>query len=221
MRLLVDAAQGIQAQTLANVYLAIENDSRSSRKQEDRSARRLTPMAPPPSLPISSAAIPMPSCGSRQRAGSGVEAVLDAVVAAHPVAGWRSGGTRSGPDLRLDVRPVPRSRGVRPVRGWFLLTWGVVEDDGHGHVVPEGRGARVLLARARGDPVVLGRRGRVCDHRLEGCEPPPRRRHPSPRRPDLLRSQCPGTRTSSRWSSPASSAPATSQAHRSARRRSA
>ncbi len=47
--LLVDASQGVEAQTLANAYLAVENDARDHpRHQQDRPARRAAGRGPAP-----------------------------------------------------------------------------------------------------------------------------------------------------------------------------
>ena len=79
--LLVDASQGIEAQTLANCYLAMENDltivaalNKIDLPAAEPDKRR------PGDREACSASRPATCCGSRRRPGSGVAELLDAVV---------------------------------------------------------------------------------------------------------------------------------------------
>ncbi len=115
--LVVDAAQGIEAQTLANAYLAIENDleivpvlNKIDLPQADpdgggargrRARRRRRPTT---------------SCASRRRPATGVADVLDAIVERIPAPRGRARRAAAGADLRLLVRPVPRRGRVRARR---------------------------------------------------------------------------------------------------------
>jgi small GTP-binding protein len=67
--LLVDAAQGIEAQTLANLYLAMENDLTIIRSSTRSTCRRRSPRSTPRSWPTSSAASPTTACGCPARPG--------------------------------------------------------------------------------------------------------------------------------------------------------
>ena len=114
--LVVDAAQGIEAQTLANAYLAIENNLEIvpvvnkidlPQADPDGAAAEVADLIgddPEHVLRISA------------KTGQGVEEVLDAIVERIPRARRRAGRARAGADLRLVVRPVPRRRRVRPRR---------------------------------------------------------------------------------------------------------
>ena len=61
--LLVDAAQGIEAQTLANLYMALEHDLRSSRSSTRSTCPRPSRRSTPRSSPGSSAASRRTCCG--------------------------------------------------------------------------------------------------------------------------------------------------------------
>jgi GTP-binding protein LepA len=110
--LVVDAAQGIEAQTLANAYLAIENDLEIvpvvnkidlPQADPDGAAAEIAELigdTPDHVLRISA------------KTGDGVADVLDAMIERIPPPAGRA--TRV--DLRLVVRPVPRRRGVRARR---------------------------------------------------------------------------------------------------------
>ena len=83
--LLVDAFQGVQAQTVANAYLAMENDlDDRAGAQQDRPARAAT-WTRPSSRCTSSPGRRTKRCSpSAAKTGEGVEAVLEAVVARVP-----------------------------------------------------------------------------------------------------------------------------------------
>ena len=112
--LLVDASQGVEAQTLANAYLAVENnleiipvinkiDLPSAQPEEAR--RQIADII---GLDGDHAIL------ASAKEGTGVPEILEAIVAAPAAAGRRSRRAAQGADLRLLVRPLPRRRHRRP-----------------------------------------------------------------------------------------------------------
>ena len=108
--LVVDAAQGIEAQTLANCYLALENDLEIvaalnkidlPAADPDRYAGEIETVLGIPAEEI----IRMSA-----KTGEGVPDLLDAIIERIPAPVRRPERTVAGPDLRLAVRPVPRCR---------------------------------------------------------------------------------------------------------------
>ena len=112
--LLVDAAQGIEAQTLANLYLAMENDLTIipvlnkidlPAAQPEKYAAELANLIggdPDDVLRVSG------------KTGVGVEALLDKIVARPPGPGRRPERPRPRHDLRLRLRHLPRRGHLRP-----------------------------------------------------------------------------------------------------------
>ena len=85
--LLVDAAQGIEAQTLANLYLALENDLHDHPgAQQDRPAGRPAGEVRRRARAASSAATRATCCGSAAKTGEGVAELLDRGRRAGPAA---------------------------------------------------------------------------------------------------------------------------------------
>ena len=132
--LLVDAAQGIEAQTLANLYLALDNDLAIipvlnkidlPAAEPDKYAAELAHIIgcdPGDVLRVSA------------KTGDGVAELLAEVVATVPAAGGQPGRARPGPDLRLGVRRLPRRRDLRPRGGWQAQQARADPDDIHrGH----------------------------------------------------------------------------------------
>ena len=107
--LLVDAAQGIEAQTLANCYLALENDLEIvaclnkidlPAADPDRYAAEIEQVLGIPAdeiLRISA------------KTGEGVPELLDAVIERIPPPAGDADGPAPGPDLRLALRQLPRA----------------------------------------------------------------------------------------------------------------
>ncbi len=77
---LVDAAQGIEAQTLANLYLAIQSDLRIIPVLNKIDLPAAQPERTPTNSHMSSAASQPTSCGVSAKTGSGVRELLDHVV---------------------------------------------------------------------------------------------------------------------------------------------
>ena len=107
--LLVDASQGVEAQTLANAYLAVDNsleiipvinkiDLPSA--QPDECKRQIEDII---GLDSSTAIL------ASAKEGTGTRDILEAIVTPLPSAHRRSRRAAEGPDLRYVVRPVPWS----------------------------------------------------------------------------------------------------------------
>ena len=114
--LLVDASQGIQAQTLANCYQAIENDLEI--------VPVLNKIDLPAADPVRCAleiehVLGLPAediLRISAKTGEGVPELLDAIIARIPPPQGDPDGAVAGPDLRLLLRPVPRRRELHPDR---------------------------------------------------------------------------------------------------------
>ncbi len=189
--LVVDAAQGIEAQTLANAYLAIENDL------------EIVPVVNkidlPQADPDGAAAEVADLIGDdadrvvriSAKTGEGVERGPRCDRRADPAAERRPRSPGPRAHLRLVLRPVPRRRRLRPRRRRPLPD--ARRSPGHGarHAVRSG-GARVPLARAPPRSGARGGRGRLRDHRPQGRLEAARRRHAHERESRPRPSRCPG-----------------------------
>ena len=169
--LLVDAAQGIEAQTLANLYLAMENDLKIipvlnkidlPAAQPEKFSEELANLIgcdPEDVLKVSA------------KTGIGVEALLDRVVARGPGPGRRQGRSRPRDDLRLGLRLLPRRRDVRTCHRRPAQQARAHPDDVHRRH-PRAAGDR----RLNSPEMTLGRRprrrrGGLHHHRREGRPP--------------------------------------------------
>ena len=181
--LLVDAAQGIEAQTLANLYLALENDLHDHPgAQQDRPAGRPAGevrrgAGPPDRLRARTTA-----CGSPAR----------------PARACRTCSTRSsGSSPRRSATPTAPARAMifdsvydvyRGVVTYVRVIDGRIErprpdqDDVHRRRA-RAAGDRRHLARDGEGRRARRRRGRLPDHRREGRPPVPGRRHRHHQRP--------------------------------------
>ncbi len=175
--LLVDAAQGIEAQTLANLYLALENDLHIipvlnkidlPAAQPEKYAEEIAKIIgcePDDVLRISA------------KTGQGVPDVLNAIVPRRAGADGRPGRPRPGDDLRLGLRRLPRRHHLRPRHRRPAVDQGPRADDEHAERARDPRGRR-RRPGDEADRVALGRRGRLRHPGREERPAGPRRRHP-------------------------------------------
>ena len=175
--LVVDASQGVEAQTVANTYLAIDVRTRADPVPEQgRPARAPSPIA---SREEVAELLGEPADTVRRisaKTGEGVIDVLDELIARVPPPAGNPDGAAARADLRLRVRPVPRRDRVHPGRRRDL-------HQGRGDLRDadrdRGRHRRHRLLHA-GDDIRRGaarRRGRVPDHRHQGRHQAAGRRH--------------------------------------------
>ena len=201
--LLVDAAQGIEAQTLANLYLAMENDlddhpgpqqdrpagrAAGEVRRGARQAHRLRARGLPPRL-------------RQDRRGRRAAARRDRRADPGPDRRRRRAGPRD--DLRLRLRHLPRRRHLRPRHRRQPQP---AREDRHDVDPRDPRAARDRRHQPRAGPSQgpRRRRGRLPHHRREGRAPVPRRRHRHQREQARHARPSPATATPSRWSSPGS-----------------
>ena len=190
--LVVDAAQGIEAQTLANAYLAIENDLEIvpvvnkidlPQADPDGAAAEVAELIgddPERVLRISA------KTGAGRRGGARRDR------RAHPGAGRRPGRAAARADLRLVVRPVPRAWSPSSASSTAPSDRASRCGRWRRHAL-RGRGARLHVAAER-TPVERARRrrGRLRRHRAQGRLAAPRRRHAHDRRATRPPSPLPG-----------------------------
>jgi GTP-binding protein LepA len=111
--LLVDASQGVEAQTLANAYLAVDNDLEIipvinkidlPSAQPDESKRQIEDI-----IGLDSSTSILASA----KEGTGVKDILEAIVARLPPPIGDPDAPLKGAHLRFLVRPIPRRRDRR------------------------------------------------------------------------------------------------------------
>ncbi len=151
--LVVDASQGVEAQTVANTYLAIEsglelipclNKVDLPGAEPDRVAEEVAELLGEPAEQVRRISA---------KTGEGVTEVLDELIARVPPPRGDPDQAPAGPDLRFRVRPVPGRDRLHP-------------------------GRRRDVHQGRGDPGDAGgHRGRDRRHRLFHARRWPRRRH--------------------------------------------
>ena len=112
--LLVDAAQGIEAQTLANLYLALENDLHIIPVLNKIDLPAADPEKYAKELASLIGGKPEDVLRVSGKTGIGVEELLDHVVRADPRPEGRPGRAVARDDLRLGLRLLPRRHHLRP-----------------------------------------------------------------------------------------------------------
>ena len=204
--LVVDAAQGIEAQTLANAYLAIENNLEIVPVVNKIDL----PQADPDGVAIQLAELlgddPARVLRISAKTGRRGRGRARRGRRADPRADGRAGCAVAGADLRLLLRPVPRRRRLRAGRRRRVPAARGAARDGARHAL-RGAGDRRDVARDDAAQGAHGRRGRIRDHGAEGRVGATGRRHAHGRQAAGRRGACRATRTSSRWCSPGSSRP--------------
>ncbi len=154
--LVVDAAQGIEAQTLANAYLAIENglDIVPVVNKID------LPAADPDGASAEVADLlgddPEHVLRISAKTGIGVADVLDAIIERVPAPAGDADAPPRALVFDSVVRPVPRRCRVRPRDRRLVLAPRGAADDGDRNAVRRG-GARFLLADDDAGPVAVRR----------------------------------------------------------------
>ena len=181
--LLVDAAQGIEAQTLANLYLAMGADLHIipvlnkidlPGAMVDKYAAELAGLVgcePEDVLRVSA------------KTGVGVAGLLNEIVMQTPAPGGRRRRAAARADLRLRLRHLPRRGHLRPRGRRQAHPPRPHQDDVDRRRARDARGRRDQPRAGQGRRP-RRRRGRLPDHRREGRTPVARRRHrhqPAPR----------------------------------------
>ena len=168
--LLVDAAQGIEAQTLANLYLALDRDLTIipvlnkidlPAADPDRYAGEIAHIIgcePDDVLRVSG------------KTGEGVPRTARRGGPADARAGRRRRRAGPGDDLRLGLRHLPRRGHLRPRGRRQAHPAREDQDDVHRHH-PRAARSRHRLAGAQGHRGSRRRRGGLPDHRREGRPP--------------------------------------------------
>ena len=182
--LLIDAAQGVQAQTIANLYLAMENNLEIipvinkidlPTADVDRVLEQIdSELALDPDSHL--------QCSAKE--GIGIEEILEAIVQRIPPPKGNAGSSPGGPDLRRPVRflpgndrPLPGLRRHGPDRGRYPILFQ------SGRL--QGRGGGPLLSLPGKDGTALGRRRGLYHCRDQDRLRRTHRGHPHPRCPPL------------------------------------
>ena len=129
--LLVDAAQGIEAQTLANLYMALENDLTIIPVLNKIDLPAAQPEKYAAELAHILGCDPDDVMRVSAKTGQGVTDLLDRIVKDVPGPDRRPGRAGPGDDLRLRVRHVPRRGHVRPDDRRHHRAAAAGPDDGH------------------------------------------------------------------------------------------
>ncbi len=172
--LLVDAAQGIEAQTLANLYLALENDLHIIPVLNKIDLPAAQPEKYAEELAHLIGGDPADCIRVSGKTGEGVPYLLDEIVRQFvpPVGEAESPGPRD--DLRLGVRRLPGRGHLRPGDRRPDLGPGPDQDDVDRRG-PRAAGDRRHLAGDGQGRRARRRRGGLPDHRREGRAPVPGR----------------------------------------------
>ena len=201
--LLVDAAQGIEAQTLANLYLAIEADLHIIPVLNKIDL----PSAQPEKYAAELAGIigcdPGDVLRVSAKTGEGVTELLDEIVAQVPAPVGDAGGPRPSVDLRLGLRHLPRRGDLCPGGRRRAVAPRAGADDVD-QVDARGARGRGDLAGAGQGAVTGCRRGRLPDHRRQGRPTVPGGRHRHLRWLARRPRTSAATGIPTRWSSPGS-----------------
>ena len=197
--LLVDAAQGIEAQTLANLYLALEKDLTIIPVLNKIDL----PAADPDRYAAEIAHIVGCDAGDvlRVSAKTGQGVLRAARRGGAPGSRPRRATRRPGPrdDLRLGLRHLPRCHHLHPGRRRADHAARADQDDVHG-CHPRDAGDRHRLAGAEAVRRAGRRRGGLPHHRREGRAPVEGRRHRHHAHAKAPRRRSPATASPGRWS---------------------
>ena len=172
--LLVDAAQGIEAQTLANLYLALNADLHIIPVLNKIDLPGAQPEKYAAELAHIIGCDPSDVLQGLRQDRRGRRGAAERDRRPGRAAEGREGRAAAGPDLRLGLRHLPRRGHLRPGRRRRADPPGPDQDD----VVRRGaRDARGRCHLTRADEVAehRRRRGRLPDHRCEGRSPVPGR----------------------------------------------
>ena len=200
--LLVDAAQGIEAQTLANLYLALENDL-----QIIPVLNKIDLPAAQPDLYAAEIAHiigcePDDVLRVSAKTGEGVAALLDVICRDVPAPVGEADAAAAGDDLRLRLRHLPRRHHLHPRRRRPLHPARADQDDVDRRDARAARDRR-HLARSRCRPT--GCRVGEVGYLITGVKDvrqSPGRRHRHRRRQAGRARASAATATRGRWSTP-------------------
>ena len=155
--LVVDATQGVEAQTLANTYLAMEHDLEILPVFNKIDLPAADPQKAKHEVEdiIGLPALDAPEISAKL--GLNIDAVLEDIVQQRPGPQGGPGGPPEGPDLRQPVRPLQGCHRLFPDHGGHPPHRPEREDDGLRRIVP---GDRVRPSAAPGHGALRGAPGR-------------------------------------------------------------